>query len=181
MKTNTSVARNGTLCRRLRTPPSDGCFWVMHNQSWAAYLRSFTSCDQDASGRYYRQTRSNSRLVTTGQFTHRAVLPDLCLSPSGRKTGYCPKSRLHVQVMRRAFMRTNEERLWSLCVHGTVHRHLMGEPNRLSALYRQVKERLSKQNPRIALFESRYVLQHSYTCCNTQCLPETRERKGESK
>ena len=32
-------------------------------------------------------------------------------------------------------MRTNEERLWSLWhVRGTVHRHLMGKPNRLSAL-----------------------------------------------
>jgi hypothetical protein len=35
----------------------------------------------------------------------------------------------------KAFMKTNEERLWSLWhVRGTVHRHLMGEPNRLSAL-----------------------------------------------
>jgi hypothetical protein len=51
------------------------------------------------------------------------------------REGTCPKWRLHVQVMRRAFMRTNEERLWSLWhVRGTVHRHLMGEPNRLSAL-----------------------------------------------
>ncbi len=50
-----------------------------------------------------------------------------------------------------------------------------------SSGYSQVKECLSKQNPRIVFFESRYVLEHSYTCCNTQCLPETRERKGESK
>jgi hypothetical protein len=45
------------------------------------------------------------------------------------------ESRLHVQVMRGALMRTSEERLWSLRhVRGTVHRHLMGEPNRPSAL-----------------------------------------------
>src|ERR1700687_4503082 len=43
----------------------------------------------------------------------------------------------------------------------------------------QVKECLSKQHPRI-LFESRCVLQHSYTCCHTQCLPGSREHKGES-
>src|ERR1700733_12846288 len=36
---------------------------------------------------------------------------------------------------------------------------------------------LSKQNPSNAFFESRCVFQHSYTCCNTQYFPETRERK----
>src|SRR5271163_1642618 len=42
----------------------------------------------------------------------------------------------------------------------------MVEPNRLSALSPSERA-FAKQIPRIAFFESRYVLQHSYKCCNT--------------
>jgi hypothetical protein len=49
--------------------------------------------------------------------------------------------------------------------------------------HRQTAETFVREtslHPPRTLFESQYMLQHSYTCCHTQCLPGSREHKGES-